>query len=109
MEKYCRTGLATDDSMVHANCMLDRSGYVILTAVPLQQWLQERASILRYTYIACLIVIQNLSLGIDFAFIVGFCSCFRVSYSCVLTLCIIGPDVRSPLSELGVAILAKRW
>ena len=28
--------------------------YVILIAFPLQQWLQERASLLRYTYIACI-------------------------------------------------------
>ena len=28
--------------------------YVILIAFPLQQWLRERASMLRYTYIACL-------------------------------------------------------
>ena len=27
--------------------------YVILIAFPLQQWLRERASMLRYTYIAC--------------------------------------------------------
>ena len=31
--------------------------YAILTALPLKQWLQERASILRYTYAACLIQI----------------------------------------------------
>jgi len=29
------------------------SEYVILTAFQLQQWLQERVSVLRYTYIAC--------------------------------------------------------
>ena len=29
------------------------SEYVILIAFPRQQWLYERASILRYTYIAC--------------------------------------------------------
>ena len=28
---------------------------VIRNAFPLQQWLQERASILRYTYISCLV------------------------------------------------------
>jgi hypothetical protein len=33
-----------------------RSEYVILTAFPLQQWLHERASVLRYTYIACLVL-----------------------------------------------------
>ena len=30
------------------------SKYVTLTAFPLQQWLQEHASVLHYTYIACL-------------------------------------------------------
>jgi len=29
------------------------SEYVILSVFPLQQWLHERASMLRYTYIAC--------------------------------------------------------
>jgi hypothetical protein len=33
------------------------SEYVILTAFPLQQWLHERASMLRYTYIACLVLV----------------------------------------------------
>jgi len=27
VEKYCRTGQATDDNMAHAHCMLDDSGY----------------------------------------------------------------------------------
>jgi len=31
------------------------TGCVILIALPLQQWLHERASVLRYTYIACLV------------------------------------------------------
>jgi len=31
------------------------SKYVILLAFPKQQWLQERASVLRYTCIACLV------------------------------------------------------
>jgi hypothetical protein len=29
--------------------------YVILIASPLQQWLHERATLLRYAYIACLV------------------------------------------------------
>jgi hypothetical protein len=29
--------------------------YVILIALPQQQWFSERASLLRYTYIACLV------------------------------------------------------
>jgi hypothetical protein len=32
-----------------------RSEYVILIAFPLQQWLHKQASILPYTYIACLV------------------------------------------------------
>jgi len=31
------------------------SQYVTHIAFPLQQWLQERASVSRYTYIACLV------------------------------------------------------
>jgi len=31
-----------------------RSEYVILIAFPLQQWVKERASVLRYTYTACI-------------------------------------------------------
>jgi len=32
------------------------SEYVILIAFPLQKWLHESASILRYIYIACLVL-----------------------------------------------------
>ena len=32
--------------------------YVLLIAFPLQQWLHERASMLRYTYAACLVKLQ---------------------------------------------------
>jgi len=35
------------------------SEYVILIAFPLQQWLHERASVLRYTYIACLVFFSS--------------------------------------------------
>jgi hypothetical protein len=58
-EKYCTAGQATDDNMAHAHCMLDAEGthseYVILIALTLQQWLHERASMLRYTYIAFIV------------------------------------------------------
>ena len=33
---------------------MHRDQYVILIAFPQQQWLRERASMLRYTYIGCL-------------------------------------------------------
>ena len=48
--------------MAHAQCRLDdwgyntHSQYVVLTAFPLQQWLQERVCMLRYTYIVCLVM-----------------------------------------------------
>jgi hypothetical protein len=35
-------------------------GYVTLIAFPLQQWLHESASMLRYTYIACLVTCSFL-------------------------------------------------
>jgi hypothetical protein len=34
------------------------SEYVILIVFPLQRWLHERASVLRHTYIACLVILQ---------------------------------------------------
>jgi hypothetical protein len=37
------------------------SEYVILIAFPLQQWLHERASMLRYTYISFLSFFQKFS------------------------------------------------
>jgi hypothetical protein len=59
---YCRVWQATDGIVAHAHCMLDtedykyaHSGCVILIAFPQLQWLHERASVLRYTYIACLV------------------------------------------------------
>jgi hypothetical protein len=41
------------------------SQYVILVAFPLQQWLHERASLLRYTYISAPVLpyLQNSALG----------------------------------------------
>ena len=35
-----------------------RSEYVILIALPRQQWLRERVLISRYTYIACLVMLD---------------------------------------------------
>ena len=57
---------STDDNMAHAHCMLDTQGknthseYVIPITFPLQQRLQERVPILRYTYIACLVLFHIL-------------------------------------------------
>ena len=37
------------------------SEYVIVSAFTLQQWLRERALMLRHTYIVCLMLIKKLS------------------------------------------------
>jgi hypothetical protein len=42
--------------------------YVILIAFPLQQWFRERASVLRYTYIACLVLVFLLPISNRHAF-----------------------------------------
>jgi len=39
------------------------SGYVILIAFSLQQWLHERASVLRYTYITSLVLTNLMHRG----------------------------------------------
>jgi len=47
VEKYFRAGKATDENMSHTHCLPKatntHSKYVTLTAVPLQQWMYERA------------------------------------------------------------------
>ena len=46
------------------------SEYIMLTAFPLQQWLHERASMLGYTYIACLAsVLPSVSLFLTSFFV----------------------------------------
>ena len=35
------------------------SEYVIIIAFPLQKWLYEGTSVLRYTYIACLVILSG--------------------------------------------------
>ena len=46
-------------------CWVTKATYtlniVILIALPRQKWLQERASVLRYTYIACCVYCQNVT------------------------------------------------
>jgi len=66
MEKYYRAGQATDNNMAHANFMMDTKGYkythsgwVILIAFPLQQWLHESATLLPFSYIACLVMLPH--------------------------------------------------
>jgi hypothetical protein len=66
-KKYRIAGQATDDNITRRKCIACwipkatdmHSEYVILAAYPLQQWLHECASILRYTYITCLVHSKN--------------------------------------------------
>ena len=61
VEILCRAGQATDDNMAHAHCTLDNWGYGRTLTIcntscfARKQWLCERASVLRYTYIFCLV------------------------------------------------------
>jgi len=61
VEKYRRAGQATDDNimlLMRTTCWIPKaenthSEYVTFIAFPLQQWLQDRASLLRYTCSTC--------------------------------------------------------
>jgi hypothetical protein len=63
VEKYGRARQAIDDNITLrmriarwiSKATDTHSEYVILIAFPLQKWLHERTSILRYTYIVCLV------------------------------------------------------
>ena len=63
MENYSRAGQDTVDNVMwrmHIARWIQKatntlSEYVIILLCPLQQWLKERPSFLRYTYIACLV------------------------------------------------------
>ena len=61
VEKYCRVGQVTDIWRMRIACRITKARhthtkYIILIAFPLQQWLHEHVSILRYTYNACLVL-----------------------------------------------------
>jgi len=64
VEEYGSAGQATDDNImrhVHSaywliNATDTHSEYVVLIAFPLLQWLHERASILLYTCIDCIVI-----------------------------------------------------
>jgi hypothetical protein len=64
VEKHFRARQATDGNMENVHCMLDtkdytntHSGCEILIALPLQQWLHDFTSMLRYTFTACLVIV----------------------------------------------------
>jgi hypothetical protein len=52
MRFACRITKATVQTHTHTHTHLE---YVILITFQLQQWLRELASVLRYTYIVCLV------------------------------------------------------
>jgi hypothetical protein len=63
VKRYGKTRQPTNDNIIplmRCACWIlkatdTHSEYVILLAFPLQRWLQECASVLRYTYIASLV------------------------------------------------------
>jgi hypothetical protein len=61
VEKFCTAGQAIDNIRhMRVACWVPKatnthSEYVVLIAFPLQQWLHESASLLRYTYIVCIV------------------------------------------------------
>ena len=55
MEKSGSVGQAANDIIAYLRLQVHTWNNVMPTAFPLQQWLQQCASLLRYTYIACLV------------------------------------------------------
>jgi hypothetical protein len=54
VDKFCWAEQTTVDNTAHALCVLDNWGslqYVMIITFPLQEWLRERCSVLRYKYI----------------------------------------------------------
>jgi len=66
--KYSRASQATDDSITRSMRIAywipkatdTHQEYVILIVFPQKQWLRERALLLRYAYIACLVYIVGV-------------------------------------------------
>ena len=56
---HARTHAQTHTHML-TNARTHAEKYVILIAFPQQQWLRERVSVMRYTYIACLVTLINV-------------------------------------------------
>jgi hypothetical protein len=67
--KCCRPKEATKDNIIrrmHFECWVTKatdthSEYVILIAFPRQQWLRERTSMLRHTYMACHVTFMDIN------------------------------------------------
>jgi hypothetical protein len=67
VEKYGRAGQATDDNITRCISIAwwipkatdIHSEYVIIIAFPLRRWFRERTSLLRSTYIPCLVLFSG--------------------------------------------------
>ena len=57
LPRPCNHTHAPTHARKHTHTHTHTDQYVILTAFPQQQWFSERASLLRYTYIACLVLV----------------------------------------------------
>ena len=87
MEKFGKAVQATDENiarLMSIACWMAKATdthleCVIIIAFPLQQWLHERASVLRYTYIACLVKTLRTLLVIRLRLEKTGC---RLKYSC---------------------------
>jgi hypothetical protein len=51
--------ISTHPMYEYAHKHVHADNYVIIIAIPQQQWFRERASLLHYTYIACLAFTQQ--------------------------------------------------
>jgi len=99
VEKYGRIRQATDDSIIRrlrfgfwtTKAAETRSEFVIPITFPRKQWLRERASFLRYVYVACLVTVSRRTLNflvINTASLSGSCG-FHSRLGCRLSRVII--------------------
>jgi hypothetical protein len=70
VEKYCRAQQATDDQWRMCTACwkprLQTHTHICNTAFPLQQWLLERTSMLRYTYTDCLLHVNFYNIFVHY-------------------------------------------
>jgi hypothetical protein len=96
VEKYGTARQATDDNIIwrmRFACWVTardtHSEYVIHIAFPWQQWLRERVSVLRYTYIAYLVSLRTYAKFQVSVFFTEYLPCACVK-CCVFTISNIG-------------------
>jgi len=72
------------------------SEYVLLTAFPLQRWLHERVSMLRYTYIACHVITQTMCVYCAVRFKSLNMSRVTVVFKCLTSILVLSPFTPDP-------------